>query len=138
LDAAMTSDVTFEKPTCRSPLTVWAVMVAPPSASCGLIVRFSSSKKPCLMPTYSGATSAIGMTPTFSVAGLFASPPPPPLSSPPGGDAREGERCYDERDERPHGAPPVPDRDRSTDSHLSLSLRRATPAAAPPCLQCAE
>jgi hypothetical protein len=50
-DEAMMSDVTFEKPICRSPLTVWAVIVAPPSAICGWIVRFSSLKKPCLMPT---------------------------------------------------------------------------------------
>src|SRR4051794_22603728 len=90
-DAAISSEIVFEKPIWSLPLRTAGVMAAPPSASLGLIVRFCSLKKPFLMPRYSGATSAIGMTPTLSVAGLAAWPDdalllllePPPLSPPP-------------------------------------------------------
>jgi hypothetical protein len=59
-------------------------IAAPPSASCGSIFRFSSSKKPLSTPRYSGATSAIGITPTLSVvaSAVSAPPPPPPPPSP--------------------------------------------------------
>ena len=50
-DAAISSEVLFENPIWLSPLTTAGVMAAPPSASWGLIVSFSSLKKPWSMPT---------------------------------------------------------------------------------------
>jgi hypothetical protein len=49
-EAAISSEIVFEKPIWKSPLTTAGVIAAPPSASCGLIVSCSSSKKPCFMP----------------------------------------------------------------------------------------
>src|SRR4029078_4820143 len=37
-----------------------------------------SLKKPCLMPTKTGATSAIGISPILTFSGFSAVPPPPP------------------------------------------------------------
>ena len=49
-EAAISSEIVFEKPIWKSPLTTAGVMAAPPSANCGLIVSFSCLKKPFLMP----------------------------------------------------------------------------------------
>ena len=49
-DAAISSETVLEKPIWKSPLSTAGVIAAPPSASCGSISRFCSSKKPCLMP----------------------------------------------------------------------------------------
>src|SRR5687768_1619845 len=48
LDAAISSETVLEKPTWKSPLSTAGVIAAPPSASCGSIFRFWSSKKPLL------------------------------------------------------------------------------------------
>ena len=50
LDAAISSEIVFEKPIWKSPLSTAGVIAAPPSASCGSIFSFSSSKKPFSMP----------------------------------------------------------------------------------------
>ena len=50
MEAAISSEIVFEKPIWKSPLSTAGVMAAPPSASCGSIVSCSSSKKPFFMP----------------------------------------------------------------------------------------
>ncbi len=50
LDAAISSEMLFEKPIWKSPLSTAGVIAAPPSASWGLIVSCSSLKKPLSMP----------------------------------------------------------------------------------------
>ena len=49
-EAAISSEIVFEKPIWKSPLTTAGVIAAPPSASCGLISSCCSSKKPFFIP----------------------------------------------------------------------------------------
>ena len=80
-EPAISSETVLEKPMSKSPLITAGVIAAPPAANCGSSLIFCSSKKPFLRPRKTGATSAIGIRPIFSVTGLAASPLPPPLSS---------------------------------------------------------
>src|SRR5215204_25971 len=80
-DWAMNSETLFEKPKSKSPFTTEGTITAPPSANWVLTVRFSSSKNPWSRPRKSGATSAIGITPTVTVARSDPPDPPPPSES---------------------------------------------------------
>src|SRR5919202_773861 len=86
LESAINVETMFEKPNWKSPLTTEGTMTAPPWANCVLTLSRWSLKKPFLIPRNSGATSAIGITPTFTVVACCEPPPPPdeppPLSPP--------------------------------------------------------
>src|SRR5919112_174049 len=76
-EEAISSEIVFEKPMSKSPLTTAGVIAAPPAANCGSSSMPCSLKKPCLMPTNTGATSAIGISPIWSFSGCDGVPPPP-------------------------------------------------------------
>ena len=81
LDAAISSEIVFEKPIWKSPLSTAGVIAAPPSASCGSIVSFSSLKKPLLHPQVEGRH--VGDRDDADLQGRRSpAPPPPPSSSP--------------------------------------------------------
>src|SRR5215216_504145 len=82
LEAAISSETVFEKPMSKSPLMTAGVIAAPPAANCGSSLIPCSLKKPCLMPTNTGATSAIGISPILTVSGFSGVPPPPPPEPP--------------------------------------------------------
>src|SRR5215211_6098061 len=82
LEAAISRETVLEKPMSKSPLMTAGVIAAPPAANCGSSLIPCSLKKPCLMPTNTGATSAIGISPILTVSGFSGVPPPPPPEPP--------------------------------------------------------
>src|SRR5688572_12950680 len=77
-EAAISSETVLEKPMSKSPLSTAGVIAAPPAANCGSSSIPCSLKKPCLIPTNTGATSAIGISPILTFSGFSGVPPPPP------------------------------------------------------------
>src|SRR5215210_4691309 len=82
-EEAISSETVFEKPMSKSPLSTAGVIAAPPAANCGWSSIPCCLKNPCLIPTKTGATSAIGISPILTFSGFSGVPPPPEsLSSP--------------------------------------------------------
>ena len=86
---AMMSETLLEKPNWLLLLTTAGTIAAPPAASCGSTLSFCALKKPFWTPRYSGATSVIGIRPTFTVVTPSASllpaevpPEPQPAARP--------------------------------------------------------
>src|SRR3954463_9922077 len=95
------------------------ISAAPPSPTCGLILRPSAAKKPFCMPRYMGAALAIGSVPTVIVFGPEELPPPPSeLSPPPHARAalppparpQPQRKGHDQRRDEPATTSPIPHR----------------------------